>query len=238
VRIGRLELGAIPAIAVAMTDADLAGASSWAPLADVVELRVDLCADLSVAGAVSTAQRVATLGKPLLITVRSASEGGGGGLDDDARLALFEALAPLADGLDVELASPLCEGVVGLARRHGRLAIVSSHDFACTPPDGVLAARLRDAAQRGDVAKLAATANDRADLLRLLDALRNAPSPAIVIGMGAYGSASRLFFPLLGSLLTYSFAGAPTAPGQLALPELYDALRAHAPDFAATHAAR
>ena len=75
----------------------------------------------------------------------------------------------------------------------------------------------------------------RQDLARLVDLLRAPGPPRIIIGMGAEGAATRVFFPLLDSLLTYSFAGSPTAPGQIALAEIYDALRAYSPAFASTH---
>ena len=237
-RLGDLELGAVPRIAVAITDADLPSASAWAPLTDVIELRVDLCTRRDAAAAVELARAAQELGKPLVATVRWSAEGGGGELSDAARLALYDALAPLADGLDVELASTLCGRVVGLARQHGKLAIVSAHDFSATPSPEELAARLADGTARGDVVKIAATASDAGDLARLFDLLRAPGGPRIVIGMGTHANASRVFFPLLGSLLTYSFAGTPTAPGQLGLTELYDALRQFSPAFAATHAAR
>jgi len=236
-RLGNLDLGSVPRIAVAITDADLSTAEAWLPLADVVELRLDLCAGRDPTSAIETAQRAQALGKPLLATVRSHAEGGTGGLDDADRHALYEAVVPYADALDIELASPLCDTVVALARRHGKLAIASSHDFERTPPSATLAARLADGARRADVVKIAATAGEPNDLGRLVDLLRQPGGPRIVIAMGAHGTASRLFFPLLGSLLTYSFAGAPTAPGQIALAELYDALRLYSPAFAALHPA-
>ena len=53
--------------------------------------------------------------------------------------------------------------------------------------------------------------------------------PLVTIGMGAAGAASRIFFPALGSLLTYTFLGAPTAPGQLTCEETLHYLTAFYP---------
>jgi len=235
-RLGDLDLGTMPRIVAAVTDRDLADAA-WAALADAVELRVDQCDDPTPAAAVATAAALRRLGKPLIATVRWTAEGGSGELSDAQRRALYEALAPAVDALDVEIRSPLCDEIVALARRQGRLAIVSAHFFDATPPDAQLHGLLAEGARRGDVVKIAAATRERADLARLVDLLRRPGPPRIVIGMGAEGAATRVFFPLLDSLLTYSFAGAPTAPGQLALAPLYDALRAYSPAFAATHPA-
>ncbi|MFN8640560.1 MAG: type I 3-dehydroquinate dehydratase [Candidatus Binatia bacterium] len=236
-RLGAIELGRTPCLIAAATDRDWVD-TGWCALADAVELRVDEFAAPTPAGVERACAAARALGKPILGTVRWSAEGGAGALDDAQRRALYEALAPRADGLDVELRSPLRDDVVALARRPGRLAVVSAHCFDATPPDALLAELLAEGGRRGDVVKLAAAARSAEDLGRLADLLRRPGPPRIVIAMGAEGAASRVFFPLLGSLLTYSFAGTPTAPGQLDLPALYDALRQFSPAFAATHPAR
>ena len=236
-RLGELELGTMPRIVAAVTDRDLAD-TGWAALADAVELRVDQCSESTPAAAVAVADALRRLGKPLIATVRWQAEGGSGALDDGQRRALYEALVSRVEALDVEIASPLCEEIVALARQQGGLGIASAHFFNATPSPAVLHDLLDDGGQHGDVVKIAAAVQSRADLARLVDLLRHPGPPRIVIGMGAEGAATRVFFPLLDSLLTYSFAGAPTAPGQLALAPLYDALREYSPAFAASHPAR
>jgi 3-dehydroquinate dehydratase-1 len=236
-RLGTLELGTMPRIVAAATDRDLAD-TGWAGLADCIELRVDQFADPTPAAARNAAERARRIGKPLIGTVRCHSEGGAQALDDAQRLALYDAIAPHVDGLDVELRAPICDRVVGLARGRQLLAIVSAHFVDATPADAVLHELLADSARRGDVAKFAAPVHGDGDLQRLRELLRAPGPPRIVIGMGSAGADSRVDFPLLGSLLTYSFATAPSAPGQLALPDLYDALRQRSPAFAASHPAR
>jgi 3-dehydroquinate dehydratase-1 len=53
-----------------------------------------------------------------------------------------------------------------------------------------------------------------------------------VIAMGPIGAASRVFFPLLGSPVTYGHVGRCGAPGQLSIEELDTALRLYSPAFA------
>jgi 3-dehydroquinate dehydratase type I len=233
-RLGDLELGTAPRIVAAVTDRDLAD-TGWAAFADVIELRVDQCRELSRAAVLSTCDVLRGLGKPLIATVRWKAEGGSGDLSDAQRRALYDALGARADALDIELRSPLCDEVVGLARRHHRLALVSAHFFDAMPLTADLLQLLAAGAGRGDVVKIASAIASPTELTRLVDLLRAPGPPRIVIGMGAEGAASRVFFPLLDSLLTYSFAGAPTAPGQIPLAPLYEALRAYSPAFAATH---
>ena len=54
----------------------------------------------------------------------------------------------------------------------------------------------------------------------------------IVIAMGAHGVASRVFFPLLGSLITYGYLHQAVAPGQLSLADLTAELRRYSPEYA------
>jgi 3-dehydroquinate dehydratase-1 len=239
-KLGSLELRTVPRIAVPLTDEDVqTHAEAVRRYADAVELRIDRFSrhDPAHVGEVCRAAR--GLGLPLIATVRAAEEGGGVELADDQRLALFTAALPLADAVDVELHAPIRDRVVALALGRRALTIVSHHDFARTPADAELAA-IGDAAvlARADVVKIAAQVTGPADAERLLDLLRaRRHQHLIVIGMGPHGVASRVFFPLVGSLLTYGFVGRPGAPGQLPLAELYAALRRYSPEFAAAHPA-
>jgi 3-dehydroquinate dehydratase-1 len=63
--------------------------------------------------------------------------------------------------------------------------------------------------------------------------LSNRSIGVITIGMGAHGALSRVLFPALGSLMTYTFIGVPTAPGQLELEDTCRLLRTFYPNYAA-----
>lgn len=235
ISIGAVELGRVPRLAVPLDDRDIGRnaerAMQWG---DIVELRIDLFHSLDAAHVASVCRAVRGTGAPLLVTVRSTDQGGGAAIADRQRLALFEVALPLADAVDVELRSPLCEPVLTLAEQHGAVGIVSHHDFAATPNSDQLTALVRESINRGAaITKIAATANSDDDRNRLLDLLRSHQQHnLIVIAMGAYGAASRVFFPLCGSLITYGFLDDAVAPGQLSACELRAELRRYCPDLA------
>jgi 3-dehydroquinate dehydratase-1 len=239
-KLGALELGGVPRLAVPLTDGDVqAHAGAVRRYADVVELRIDRFRQHDPAYVAEVCRSARALGRPVIATVRAIEEGGAVELSDAQRTALFAAALPMVDAVDVEVAAPICAPVVAQAHASGALAIVSHHDFARTPGDDELAAHCDAALRTGaDVVKIATAVADSRDAERLLDFLRTRQSRGlIVIGMGSAGVATRVFFALVGSLLTYGFVGRSGAPGQLPLDELYEALRRYSPAFAAAHPA-
>lgn len=225
--------------------------------ADVVELRADLLADpdpLGAAGRLKGPSRLegpgrcggpgrigdvvglaagvvdAAGGAPVLLTVRTAAEGGGAGLDDDAYSGLLRRLIEgLADleaarrpaALDVEQARGGTAELVVRAHGAGLDAVVSHHDLRATPADEAMLARLRAMADAGaDVAKLAVVPRGPRDVARLLGVTARASEELDVavatMSMGPLGAVSRLSGAVFGSALTFATAGgAPSAPGQL-----------------------
>jgi 3-dehydroquinate dehydratase-1 len=225
--IGALPLGGRPLVAVPFDDrATRAGVQSLVARGlDVAELRVDLfgsCEPAHVQGVLPV-----FAGVPTLATIRSAAEGGGWKGPEPERLALYRALVPRADAIDVEIASAIAADAVAAARDAGKLAIASFHDFARTPSADALDAVVeRGRALGADVVKIATAVGGIADLRTLARVLvGRADVGMIVIGMGAAGFASRVLFPALGSLVTYASAETQTAPGQLPLDELVAWLR-------------
>lgn len=235
IRLGNLELGRLPRIAVPLSDLELGIHGERArALADVVELRIDRFERHEPSYVREVCEEARRHGLPLIATVRSADEGGEATLADGARLAIFEAILPLVEGVDIELRAAIRDRVVSLAREHGGLVIASHHDFVATPPDDALVRLIDDAERAGaDVTKIAVTVPDAPALDRLLGILRaERHRGLILIGMGGAGAASRVFFPLFGSLLTYAFAERAVAPGQLSLDELSAELGRYSPEFA------
>ena len=238
ITLGTLELGPLPRIAAPLSDADVTThAELVRRCADIAELRIDQFRQHDPAYAVEICRKARDLGLPMLATVRAHDEGGALALTDAQRLALFEAVMPLVSGVDIELRAAICEPVLDLAHRQQKLAIVSHHDFAATPSDADLAALFDGAAlAEAEVVKIVTHAVDAGDTDRLLGFLRaRRERGVIVIAMGAQGVASRVFFPLFGSLITYGFVAAAMAPGQLPLAELHAELRRFSPGFAAAH---
>jgi 3-dehydroquinate dehydratase-1 len=237
-RFGDLELGTIPRVAVALSDTEVReDAKRVRESVDVFELRIDRFQRHQPRFVAEVAAAAAVHGVALLGTVRAHDEGGAVALSDTERLAIFRALTPAVDAIDIELHAPIRTEVIELCRRHHKPVIVSFHDFAGTPSYDELVRLIETGKEAGaDVVKLATTATSRAEVDRLLGVLRaHRDQQLILIAMGAEGLASRVFFPLFGSLLTWGFLKTQGAPGQLPLDELIDELCRYAPDFARRH---
>ena len=207
-------------------------------VADLVELRIDRFADLAretaVAGAIDAVRAALRPALPILLTCRTAREGGGADLPpaDVARLLAAAAAHPGVAAVDVEQDLPdgLAARTVAIAHEHGLPAIVSFHDLAGTPSRTDIVARLRRQEALGaDVVKLACTPRTPEDVLVLLGATadhaaRADARPAITMAMGPLGAVSRLAGGTFGSALTFGTVGAASAPGQLDARRLRDAL--------------
>jgi len=239
-KLGSLELGALPRIAVPFSDR--AGRGEVQALRrrglDVAELRVDRFADPAPARVLAQLDKFT--GLPTIATIRIRAEGGGWIRGEAERLALFHALAPRVAALDVELAAgEIRAEVVAAAHQASGLAIVSHHDFGGTPEPGELADVVGRGLEAGaDVVKIATAVRDPADVRALASAaLAHGGANLILIGMGEAGVATRLLFAALGSLLTYASAGEATAPGQLLFDEMLALMRRLFPAYDAAKAA-
>ncbi len=197
--------------------------------ADFLELRVDTFKDRGLERLTETIKKIRDSGLPVILTVRSKKEGGRYAIDDKERVKVFNALLPFADIVDIELSSNKKLGnVIDSAKSRGKKVIISYHNFKSTP--GVkfledLTGKGQDAG--GDIIKIAALARGRDDLRRLARVLIDSPGEMIVIAMGSYGAASRIFYPILGSLLTYGSITEETAPGQFSLKTIKKEFRTY-----------
>jgi 3-dehydroquinate dehydratase-1 len=239
-KLGSLELGVLPRIAVPFSDR--AGRGEVQALRrrglDVAELRVDRFADAEPARVLAQLDKFA--GLPTIATIRTRAEGGGWTRGEAERLALFRALAPRVGALDVELAAGEIRAEVIAAAHHASgLAIVSHHDFEATPEPDALADVVGRGLEAGaDVVKIATAVRGPADVRALASAaLAHGGANLILIGMGEGGVATRLLFAAFGSLLTYASAGEATAPGQLPFDEMLALLRRLFPAYDAAKAA-
>ena len=258
----------LPAVAVSLTGPSLAHARAQARRAigagaDVLELRVDLLEEagaLTAAPMDTAAARVleclrgvgevangadADAGAPLLLTCRTAAEGGRAQLDDAAYGALLRSvLDGLADwaperrpaAIDVEVQRGCLQWVCKQAHGLGVDVVASFHDFETTPPDEVLEGVLARMADEGaDLAKIAVWPTSADDVARLLGVCARATTgtgegagpgvPVAAMSMGALGAVSRVA-PAFGTALT--FAVAPdeqgkiqaSAPGQMPIQDV------------------
>ena len=199
---------------------------------DVAELRIDLYDDVRPIAVLNEIAKFKNL--PTLATIRAKDEGGKWEKQERARLDLFQRIAPHVDAVDVELRSQhIRDDVLALTKEAGKLRLLSFHDFQYTPPLESLLGYVDEAKSLGaDIVKIATHAGSDADvatLARLL--LERSDANLIVIAMGPIGIKSRVFFPALGSLMTFGALDQSTAPGQLPMEEMFHYLRLYYPRF-------
>lgn len=211
--------------------------------ADLVELRIDSYFPGSE-GDEEDARRVAELQGliadcplPVILTCRSAEEGGDYDGDEVDRVSLLEKLCVNTDHppayLDFELASyqrsanirqkiNLCVDHPKQARDVRTRLILSMHDFDGRPAD--LMRRLADASGEpaASVVKFAYRARSIRDNLEIFEILKDAPKPTIGLGMGEFGLMSRVLAPKFGGFLTFASLRdeTATAPGQPTISDL------------------
>ena len=264
--------GGLPAVAVSLTGPSLAQARTQARSAvdagaDVLELRVDLleeaCAlaapdllDAATAaaqvleclwglGEAIDATDGADAGAPVLLTCRTAAEGGRAQLDDASYGAFLRSvLDGLADwaperrpaAIDVEVQRGCLPQVCAQAHALGIDVVASFHDFEATPADEVLEEVLARMAREGaDLAKIAVWPTSVDDVARLLGVCARATAgagegtglgvPVAAMSMGTLGAVSRVA-PAFGSALTFAVVpdeqgqARASAPGQMPIQDV------------------
>jgi len=222
----------VPLVATNAADA-VALATQAAPhQPDALELRADHLSERTPAAIATLLPRLAACGVPILFTNRADTEGGAQGGDEAERiatiLAAIESGVPALVDLELATAPALRERVIAAGKRRGVPIILSSHDFAATPPDDELLARLAAMTEAGaDAAKLALMPREAGDAVRLLALCRAATAPPAALplaamSMGPLGVITRVIGHRAGSALTFAAltAGGGSAPGQLTLAEL------------------
>jgi 3-dehydroquinate dehydratase / shikimate dehydrogenase len=196
--------------------AELLAARDAAVRGDMVELRLDGVANLDVARALH-GRRV-----PAVVTCRPMWEGGHfDGTENERRAILAAALDLGAEFVDIEWRAvegqPTGVPFRDLVQRSPHRIVVSSHDFDTVPDDLDSRARAMRATGAGTI-KVAVSITRASQALCLKRLTKD--GPAIIIGMGALGVASRLLAGRFGSRWTY--AGDGLAPGQLPANQMID----------------
>lgn len=205
---------------------------------DVVEWRVDFYRD-----APDCQQLLETLGDlreklggiPVLVTFRTKQEGGAQEISPEqyTALNLVAAKSGKADAVDVEIlmgdevVMPLIQGI----HEAGAVVVGSSHEFGYTPSREEMIKRLCKAQTMGcDILKLAVMPKTKQDVMELLSATEemyynHARQPLVTMSMGELGKVSRISGETVGSSMTFGSAGQTSAPGQIPLEELREALK-------------
>ncbi len=215
-------------IAEEMTDDEIVEALD---LADAGELRVDRFPRMEFDHLIEQRLRLGSL--PLIGTIRMQAEGGEWRHSEDGRIALYQALLPYVDGLDVEASAAISKEVCEIAKAAGKIVILSHHNFSETDIKS-LEQRFEDSQNlAGDYFKAATNVSDREDLANLARfTLRHAREGIITVGMGRFGPLSRIILPALGSHLIYASVGnIPVASGQLNIWETNELLGKLFPNY-------
>lgn len=213
-------------IATALTDGAPSGQARQARLAQqqgagAAELRADLLADPAQVRAALTAVKAAS-SLPLLLTYRSATEGGKGaghGQGYEDYLASLLQLRPAVAAVDIEMACPASKALVAEAKAGGYDVVGSCHDFTATPSAAQITQKLAQITAAGaDITKVAYMPRTAQDVAALRHAAHDFAGayphqPLIAISMGQLGAPSRT--DLVNCLTFATIAdGAASAPGQ------------------------
>ena len=220
-------------IATALTDAAPSGQAHQARLAQqqgaqALELRADLLADPTQVRAALDAVRAALEAAPgacrlpLLLTYRSATEGGKGAGHghgyEDYLASLLQLGLPVA-AVDIEMACLASKALVAEAKAGGYDVVGSCHNFTATPSRAQIAEKLvQITADGADITKVAYMPRNAQDVAALRHAAHDFADayphqPLIAISMGQLGAPSRTD---LANCLTFATIadGAASAPGQ------------------------
>jgi len=194
--------------------------------ADLIEVRVDaLLASGVDSEKILDALRIRK--NAVLLTLRVPEEGGIYPWASEERKALFTALLPDVEAIDVELASVKeLDSVLALAKRSKIGVILSAHSIhrPVTPATFKrwTASLIR---MKPTIAKIAIHLGTRKDLIPLTKLLLEKPSQRwALMGLGPLGHLSRLILGSIGSALVYGYIDQPAAPGQSSLVELREEL--------------
>ena len=182
--------------------------------AQLVELRLDY-----IGGEVNLRRLLADRPSPVVITCRRERDGGKWmGTEEQRLMLLRSAIAEGVEYIDLE------DDIANLVPRYGKTKrIISLHDYRKTPDDLVqIHARL--VAQDADIVKLATTANQSHDNLRMLQLVATSKVPTVGICMGDIGTPSRILAGRFGAPFTFAtFHHERTlAPGQLSFQQMQE----------------
>ncbi|PKL63650.1 MAG: 3-dehydroquinate dehydratase [Methanomicrobiales archaeon HGW-Methanomicrobiales-3] len=185
--------------------------------ADVIELRVDLY-DGDLKKIAKKAKE--SSGLPVILTLRSAQEGGQFFGTPEEWMAKLAPLLPYADYVDVE--RQFANNVPAL--RDAGKKVIASHHSGQMVPLYILFVMERELRVYGDIPKIVVTPQGDEDVIELLSFTQAANKPICTGVMGDRFRHARAMLPLFGSEFVYCHTGVPTAAGQYSVEE-FAALR-------------
>ena len=215
IKIGGVELGKTPRIAAIIDDfipvETVKGFKEKG--ASLLEVRVDLFSAQFDSILEYLKKLRESVENPIIGTIRETDQ------NRDERLSMFERIIPLVDSIDIEIDAAINHEVI--KRAGGKTIIISYHDFERTPSNDELLQIIETAKGLGaDIIKIAAMANSKEEVMRLLNFTGTRSENLVTISMGDIGRLSRIQAPLYGSLFTYAYINEKIAPGQISLEEM------------------
>ncbi len=211
-------------------DSFLSAIDEAANIADIIELRLDYLPDPELAK-VLAALPTQKLTKSLLFTFRPREQGGRRELPLATRLNFWRSLQSeilnlisFAD-FELDLVEHLADKIPPISWDK---IICSNHNFDETPAN-IGETYDRIARTPAAIIKIATKVNSITDCLPLFDLMNRGAKPAIILGMGLPGIATRILALSRGAMLTFGALkpGAESASGQPTATELRDLFRVH-----------
>jgi len=200
--------------------------SKAVPLADMVEIRLDLMDTFNLN------EIVRVVSKPILVTYRTEKEGGGGKADPETYTRyLLNSIEEGADFIDVELSMPSeWRRKIFAAKRNSEI-VVSMHINDGTPSSKDLGKIFNECIKtKPDIVKIVTRAKAWEDNLRVLQLIPKAQKLGVKIVsfcMGPMGRISRVLSHLMGGYFTFTSLepGEESAEGQIPLAEMKEILK-------------
>ena len=203
------------------------------PELDAIEMRPDYIGVISGKEFADLSREAYKLAgdKPVLMTFRDKTEGGGRHVSDDWYGQFYDAVLDngSVDWFDIEQFRDIevCRHIMKKGKAKGKVMMFSDHEFGWTPSEDEIIRRLLFQEKEGsDILKLAVMAHNTGDALRLMSAtwkVRNYYSdrPMLTMAMGRWGVLSRCTGEFTGTDLSFAMVGGiPSAPGQIPYKDL------------------
>lgn len=194
--------------------------------ADIVELRLDGFLELDVEALKILRSHFSI---PMIFTLRSQQQGGHYTQSEENRLTDIRRLAVLKpEYLDLENHVP-SDFIEELSLQYPQIKLILSyHNFTETPEnlEGIFQEMQKTPAS---FYKIAVTAQNCLDAMRLLCWTKNSPKKLIAISMGSHGQISRILAPVMECPITYVSLdeNQKSAPGQLSAKTLIEQYHYH-----------
>jgi 3-dehydroquinate dehydratase I len=180
---------------------------------DLIEIRLDLVKeDLEE----TVREWHKATGIPLILTIRSESEGGAFPGTTDTWFEMIIPLLSYASYIDIEQQFSSRAGYI----REKGIKIVASCHMQSMPSIQELSVIDDTLREYGDIPKIVVTPSDKQDILMFLSFTLHAGKPVVTSFMGGKYNYMRPLLPLFGSEWIFGHAGEATAAGQYHISDI------------------